>query len=165
MENKIDISSLPIADKVGRYARASYYAALLDSMQSEAWRLGFFFGQEDEGVEMPPALVNFLSYAIGYCHAKYLCPDLPPIRWEERAEEDIFSGWSGILLMDMVAGLTALGLRLQKTIYADGLLELEMDGPTNVANPLDKDSVDPCAYSEAELKELNAMSCILDFPV
>lgn len=115
---------MPIADKVHRHMLASYYALLLDALQAEAERLGYFFAKANTAATMPTVLADYLARAVMYRRESYLMPDAPDI-WESRTDTAMCNGYAPELLRAMLAALAALGIGLQEGPLANALLAAE----------------------------------------
>jgi len=112
MVESLDIGAMIIADKVSRHVMANYYTLLLDALQLEADRLGYFFAQSDTGAIMLPTLNENLAWKVRFRRICYLYPNLNE-DWCRLVEEGMSDGSAKQFLRAMLAALAALGIRLQ----------------------------------------------------
>ena len=124
MNDSLNIATMPIADKVHRHMLASYYALQLDALQAEAKRLGYFFAQADTAATMPPVLADCLARAVEYRRRCYLYLNCPE-SWERHTADSMSDGYAQEHCRSMLAGLAALGIRLQEGPQACALLAAE----------------------------------------
>ena len=119
--NTLNIATMPIADKVRRHMAASYYALQLNDLQVEANRLGYLFAQAETAATMPLDLAFHLAWNTEYTRIRREYPNARE-NWARWTADNMDNGYAKGNLRDMLAALTALGIRLQETPLALALL-------------------------------------------
>ena len=108
------IGTMPIADKVHRYVNANYYKTLLTALQAAADEVGCAFALSHRADEYIPADIReHLAFHLALAREQYLRPTLGPIAHCANAESCMEDGFAMMLLDDIMAALSALGLNWQ----------------------------------------------------
>ena len=109
-----NIGTMPIADKVHRYVNANYYKTLLTALQAAADEVGCAFALSHRADEYIPADIReHLAFHLALAREQYLRPTLGPIAHCANAESCMEDGFAMMLLDDIMAALSALGLKYQ----------------------------------------------------
>lgn len=109
-----NIGTMPIADKVHRYVNANYYKTLLTALQAAADEVGCAFALSHRADEYIPADIReHLAFHLALAREQYLRPTLGPIAHCANAESCMEDGFAMMLLDDIMAALSALGLNWQ----------------------------------------------------
>lgn len=116
MIEAIDVSTMPVADRVRRHLGAAYYAVQLDAMQREAQRHGYFFAKADTAVSIPPTVIDHMAYALEERRQAYLRPRADNLVY--LAEETYNAGGAHVTLNAILDALAALGVRPQAGVGA-----------------------------------------------
>lgn len=89
----IDIATMPIADKVYRYANAKYYKALLDALQAAANEVGCDFALSSrDAAYIPEDIYEHLAFNLVLAREQYLRPAIGSIAHYENAESGMKDG-------------------------------------------------------------------------
>ncbi|QQM83412.1 hypothetical protein JII91_29540 (plasmid) [Klebsiella quasipneumoniae] len=118
----IDIATMPIADKVHRYANAKYYKALLDALQAAANEVGCDFALSSrDAAYIPEDIYEHLAFNLVLAREQYLRPAIGSIAHYENAESGMKDGYAHLLLRDVLSALSELGLkwRIRSIEYYD----------------------------------------------
>ncbi len=115
----LNLSSMPIADKVARYDHALFYAAMLDGLQREARRCGSCFAHGAVADPMPSDVEEHLALAVMIARNAHLTPAAPIEERHACAIRSLDDGFAQAMLRDLVQALAALEIHFR--IRAEGL--------------------------------------------
>lgn len=113
MIEPLNLATMAIADKVNRFLQAHYYEIQLAALQKAAEEIGGAFVQRSHSDYIPPEVEEYFALAVMLAREDYLYPKESPYEHFLTAERRIKEGYAVMLLRDILAALSALGLHLR----------------------------------------------------
>lgn len=109
---RLDLATMPIADKVSRYMQARSYAAQLGALQEEAEMCGCRFAVAANSDDIPVELEDHLGFVLMVAKSAEWAPAEPVSEHRKYALARLADGAGKALLRDILAALAALNVRL-----------------------------------------------------
>ncbi len=108
---RLDLATMPIADKVSRYMQARSYAAQLGALQGEAEMCGCRFAVAASSDDMRAELEDHFAFVLMVAKSAEWAPAEPASEHHRYALARLADGAGKALLRDILAALAALNVR------------------------------------------------------
>lgn len=110
---RLDLSAMPIADKVSRYVQAREFAPQLRALQGEAEMCGCCFAVGASADHMPADVEEHLSFALMVARSAQWAPAASVFAHREYATARMADGAGIALLRDILKALAAMNVHFQ----------------------------------------------------